>query len=210
MTTFKIASSSLVFTSLTLTWARYSSPYVYALWDSHKKTGLLVSISTHIPQILWKNWLLFFHEVFYFLFLLSVLDSNYIYVRLLDIFCHKSLRLCSFSSNIFLSVLRLNTFYWSVFKFTKCLLWPGGAVVKNLPANAGDARDTKVNPWVKKFPWSRKWQPTPVFLPEKLHGQRSLVGYSPWSHTVHGVTKSQTWLSKWANLLTYLQSPIFC
>ena len=25
-----------------------------------------------------------------------------------------------------------------------------------------------------------KWQPTPVFLPEKSHGQRSLVGYSPW------------------------------
>ena len=28
----------------------------------------------------------------------------------------------------------------------------------------------------------RKWQPTPVFLPEKSHGQRSLVGYSPWGH----------------------------
>ena len=31
-----------------------------------------------------------------------------------------------------------------------------------------------------KIPWSKKWQPTPVFLPEKLHGQRSLAGYSPW------------------------------
>ena len=30
-----------------------------------------------------------------------------------------------------------------------------------------------------KIPWRRKWQPTPVFLPEKSHGQRSLVGYSP-------------------------------
>ena len=28
--------------------------------------------------------------------------------------------------------------------------------------------------------WGTKWQPTPVFLPEKSHGQRSLVGYSPW------------------------------
>ena len=35
------------------------------------------------------------------------------------------------------------------------------------------------NPWVRKFPWRRKWQPTPVFLPEKSHGQRSLTGYSP-------------------------------
>ena len=36
--------------------------------------------------------------------------------------------------------------------------------------------------WVRKSPWKRKWQPTPVFLPEKSHGQRSLVGYSPWGH----------------------------
>ena len=34
--------------------------------------------------------------------------------------------------------------------------------------------------WVRKIPWRRKWQPTPVFLPGKSHGQRSLVGYSPW------------------------------
>ena len=36
------------------------------------------------------------------------------------------------------------------------------------------------NPWVRKILWRRKWQPTPVFLPGKFHGQRSLVGYSPW------------------------------
>ena len=34
--------------------------------------------------------------------------------------------------------------------------------------------------WVGKTPWRRKWQPTPVFLPEKSHWQRSLAGYSPW------------------------------
>ena len=38
------------------------------------------------------------------------------------------------------------------------------------------------NPWVRKIPWRRKWQPTPVFLPTKSHGQRSLMGYSPWGH----------------------------
>ena len=37
-----------------------------------------------------------------------------------------------------------------------------------------------LDPWVGKITWSRKWQPTPVVLPKKLHGQRSLVGYSPW------------------------------
>ena len=34
--------------------------------------------------------------------------------------------------------------------------------------------------WVRKFPWRRNWHPTPVFLPGKSHGWRSLVGYSPW------------------------------
>ena len=36
--------------------------------------------------------------------------------------------------------------------------------------------------WVGKIPWRRKQQPTPVFLPGEFHGQRSLVGYSSWSH----------------------------
>ena len=36
------------------------------------------------------------------------------------------------------------------------------------------------DPWVSKFPWRRKWQPTVVFLPEKSHRQRRLVGYSLW------------------------------
>ena len=35
------------------------------------------------------------------------------------------------------------------------------------------------NPWVEKIPLEEEWQPTPVFLPGKLHGQRSLMGYSP-------------------------------
>ena len=36
------------------------------------------------------------------------------------------------------------------------------------------------DPWVGKIPWRRKWQSTPVLLPGKSHGRRSLVGYSPW------------------------------
>ena len=36
------------------------------------------------------------------------------------------------------------------------------------------------DPWVRKMPWRRKWQPTSVFLPGKSHGQRSLGVYSPW------------------------------
>ena len=52
-------------------------------------------------------------------------------------------------------------------------------VVKNPFANAGDLRDKGPIPELGKMPGKRKWQPTPVFLPGKSHGQRSLVGYSP-------------------------------
>ena len=49
-------------------------------------------------------------------------------------------------------------------------------VIKNLAANVGDAGDTVL---IRKIPWRRKGQPTPVFLSGKSYGQRSLVGYSP-------------------------------
>ena len=54
-------------------------------------------------------------------------------------------------------------------------------MVKPLPANAGDTRDVELgSSWVGKILWSRKWQPTPVFLPGKFHAQRSLAGHSLW------------------------------
>ena len=56
--------------------------------------------------------------------------------------------------------------------------FPHGSVIKNLPANAGDTGDVASIP-VSGIPQRKKWQPTPVFLPGKFHGQRSLVGYSP-------------------------------
>ena len=45
------------------------------------------------------------------------------------------------------------------------------------------------NPWVGKIPWRREWQLTPVFLPGAFHGQRSLVGYSPWGHKESDMTE---------------------
>ena len=48
-----------------------------------------------------------------------------------------------------------------------------------MPANSGDARNASSVPGSKRSPWDRKWQPVPVFLPGKFHGQRTLVGYSP-------------------------------
>ena len=59
-------------------------------------------------------------------------------------------------------------------------------VVKNLPDSAGRHKRHEFHPRVKKIPWRRKWQPTPVFLPEESHGQRSLATM------VHGTTESCT------------------
>ena len=45
------------------------------------------------------------------------------------------------------------------------------------------------DPWVRKISWKRKWQPTPVLLPGKSHGWRSLVGYSPWGRKESDMTE---------------------
>ena len=45
------------------------------------------------------------------------------------------------------------------------------------------------SPWVEMIPWRRKWQPTPLLLPGKSHGWRSLVGYSPWDRKESDTTE---------------------
>ena len=52
-------------------------------------------------------------------------------------------------------------------------------MVKNLPAKQ-ETKRCGFNPCVRKIPWRRACQPTPVFLPGKFHDLRSLAGYSPW------------------------------
>ena len=61
---------------------------------------------------------------------------------------------------------------------------------------------------VGKILWRRKWQPTPVFLPGKFHGQRSLAGYSPWGYEESDTT---VWLSLgWFKILGGTRSiPLF-
>ena len=50
-------------------------------------------------------------------------------------------------------------------------------MAKYLPTIHGRPR---FSPWIGKIPWRRRRHPTPVFLPGNSHGQRTLVGYSPW------------------------------
>ena len=67
-----------------------------------------------------------------------------------------------------------------------CVLgFSGGSAIKNAPVNAVWSLG-----W--EDPWRKKWQPTPIFLPGKSYGQRSLVGYSPWGHKELDMTE---WLT---------------
>ena len=55
--------------------------------------------------------------------------------------------------------------------------------------SACQCRRPGFNPWVEKIPWRKEWLSTPIFLPVKFHGQRSLVGYSPWGHKGSDMTE---------------------
>ena len=72
------------------------------------------------------------------------------------------------------------------FAFTSVLLGGAGGKESACQCRLG------FDPWVGKSPWRRKWHPTPVPLLGKSHGQRSLVGYSPWGHKESDTTE---WLS---------------
>ena len=64
--------------------------------------------------------------------------------------------------------------------------FPSGSDGKEYACNSGDPR---LNSWVGKIPWRRKWQPTLVFLPGEPQGWGSLVGCHLWGHTESDTTK---------------------
>ena len=70
--------------------------------------------------------------------------------------------------------------------------------VNNLPANAGDTGDWPYL-WLRKILWWRKWQPTPVSC------LGNPMDRGVWHATVHGVSKSRTWLSMQYSLICYLK-----
>ena len=64
------------------------------------------------------------------------------------------------------------------------IFFPDGASSKESACQCRRHKRYGFNPWVRKIPWRRKQQPTPLFFPGEFHGQRSLAGYSPWGHRV--------------------------
>ena len=68
--------------------------------------------------------------------------------------------------------------------------FPRGASGKEPVCQCRGHRGPGFDPWVRKIPWIRKRQPTPVFLAGESHRQRSLVGYSPWGPTEQDTPKA--------------------
>ena len=66
---------------------------------------------------------------------------------------------------------------------------PDGASGKEPAYQCKRQKRHRFDPWVRKIPWRRAWQPVPVFLPGESDGQKSLVGYSPRGHKQSGTMK---------------------
>ena len=73
-------------------------------------------------------------------------------------------------------------------------------MVKTSACNAGDPGSVS---GLGRFPWRRKGQPTPVFLPGQSHGQRRLVGYSPWGSQRVGHDWATSLSRKWKQWQTF-------
>ena len=67
--------------------------------------------------------------------------------------------------------------------------FPGGSAVKNFLTRQ-EMQETRLDPWVRSFPWRRAWRPTPVFLPGESQGQRSLAGDRPWGRQELNTTEA--------------------
>ena len=67
--------------------------------------------------------------------------------------------------------------------------FPNDSMGREFAYNAGDMREMHIHTQVRKISWKGKWQPTPLFLPGKSHGQRSPVGYSPQGRKESGTTE---------------------
>ena len=97
--------------------------------------------------------------------------------------------------------------------------FPGGASDKEPTCQCQRYRMPGFSPWVRKIPWRRKWQSTPVPLPGKSHGPKSLVGCTPKSRTPPSdftftlVTKAKIWkqpkrpsIDEWVRKLWYIHT----
>ena len=91
----------------------------------------------------------------------------------------------------------LKSYLWTVFSWGL----PSDSDGKESICNVGDPG---FDPSLRTIPWRRKWQPTPLFLPGKSHGQRSLVGYSLSGCKESDTTNTYTYKSLLLSFVDYL------
>ena len=108
------------------------------------------------------------------------------YMHMYRILTRMVRRLFKINSTAFIALLDKHTFLPTFSTFgllmsKKDLGLPRWCKGKESTYQCVRCRRQRLDPWVRKIPWRRKWQPTPVFLSGKFHGQRSLVGHSPGS-----------------------------
>ena len=92
--------------------------------------------------------------------------------------------------------------YWSGVPLPSPI-FPGGAVGKEFACHCRGRKKLRFDPWVRKILWRMKWQPTPVFLCGKYHGQRSLAGHSPQGCKESDMTKCACTHMTWS--ITFIQ-----
>ena len=109
-----------------------------------------------------------------------------------------------FSCLFLLFTLNFYTFFKGYFSLTVitnyCLYsygFPGGARGKEPACQCRRRKRHGFEPCLGKIPWRREWQPTPEFLPRESHGQRRLVGHSPWSHKELAMSEHVHWVQPW-------------
>ena len=120
-------------------------------------------------------------------------------------------------------------FYWHTFctilyklQVYNILGFPGGSSGKEPACQCRRCKRLRLDPWVRKIPWRRKWQATPTFLPGESHEQRSLVSYNPqgrkesntteYTHThthTQKIIECITCSGKWVYTQTYHFATIF-
>ena len=96
--------------------------------------------------------------------------------------------------------------YMTVFSvmYGKTAGLPGGISGKETTCQCRRLKGHVFDPWVRKIPLRRAWQPSPVFLPGESHGQRSLADYSPWGRKDSDITEVTQHTQACKTKITYL------
>ena len=145
----------------TTDWLNNNNPHTYTFY--HQKGILEIKM-------------IFYHSQHFFFFATIYRENWSILSKLL----HRPQSGEALWARVFLNT--VNSWMYSWVKSTK------GYQIKDFQGGSSDKEPTcqcrrcSFDPWVRKIPWRREWQPTPVSLPGESHGEWSLVDYSPWVH----------------------------